>query len=247
MRPDVIIHLAAMAHRHASAAELMATNQQWPQRLYRSAIMAGVPRFVWLSSIKVLGDVSSAPLPVDADYAPTDAYGRSKMEAEHAMIGAAETGSTELAIVRPPLVYGPGVKANFLRLLRFARLSRLGLPLPLGAARALRSIVGVRNLVDLIALVARQGSGIYHVADPEDISVVDLLAQLGGRRRLIVPVTGRAMRRMAGLIGKQSIYQRLFEPLRVDQSATRSGLGWQPPFGIGQQLDETMAWYLRSR
>jgi len=244
---DVIIHLAGVAHRRTSASELMSTNQHWPLRLYRAAIAAGVPRFVWLSSIKVLGEVSPRPLTGDAPYAPIDAYGRSKMEAEKAMMAAAREGGTELAIVLSPLVYGPGVKANFRLLLKFARLSRLGLPLPLGAARAPRSFVGVRNLVDLIGVLTRRGRGIYHVADPEDLSVVDLFGYLGGRRRLMVSIPRVIMCRVAGLAGWYSLYQRLFESLQLDQSATRTALGWQPPFGVEQQLEETMAWYLRSR
>jgi UDP-glucose 4-epimerase len=199
-----------------------------------------------LSSIKVLGEVSARPLTVDAPYAPADAYGRSKMEAEKALLDAARVGGTELAIVRPPLVYGPGVKANFLMLLRLVRLNRLGLPLPLGDARAPRSFVGVRNLVDLIAALATRGSGVFHVSDPEDLSVVDLFARLGGRSGLMIRVPGAAMRRMARWTGQQAIYLRLFESLQLDQSATRATLGWQPPLGVGQQLEETMTWYLQS-
>jgi nucleoside-diphosphate-sugar epimerase len=243
---DVIVHLAGVAHRRADADELTATNERWPLQLYRAASEAGVKRFVWLSSIKVLGEVSTRPLLVDAPYAPEDPYAHSKMVAEKALVDAAAVASTQLAIVRPPLIYGPGVKANFLALLKLARLSHLGLPLPLGAARAPRSFVGVRNLVDLIILLTERGNGIYHVSDPEDLCVVDLFSRLGGRAGLMLPVPSAVMRRMAIYTGQLSVYQRLFESLQLDQSATLAALDWQPPVGATQQLEETMAWYLSS-
>jgi nucleoside-diphosphate-sugar epimerase len=247
---DAVFHLAGIAHDGAAglAPEGMHTvNVDVPVRWLAAAERAGVGAFVWLSSIKVLGDVSAAPLKPDAAYAPDDAYARTKMAAEQRLL-ALPLQHTTLAVVRPPLVYGPGVKANFLSLLRWAA---SGVPLPLARARAPRSLVGVDNLCDLLVrLAADAPAGVYHVADPQDFSVSALLAEV--RRLLDQParlfsVPPVLLERAARWAGRPALYTRLFEPLQVDITQTRERLGWRPPHDAARQLEETVAWFSASR
>jgi nucleoside-diphosphate-sugar epimerase len=244
---DRVVHLAGIAHRQASVAELEATNVLWPEKIYQACGAAGVESFLWLSSIKVLGDVSEAPLAIDAPYKPVDDYARSKEQGERALLKRAAIQATELQIVRPPLVYGPMVTANFFALLQVAAWSRRGLPLPLASARAPRSFVGIDNLCDLLIHLAGQRGGIYHVADARDLSLVELLKLLGARSGILWPLSPRLLEWIAGSTGQEAIYQKLFKPLQVDQSATLDRTGWQPPSAIEEQLGETVAWFRASR
>jgi nucleoside-diphosphate-sugar epimerase len=246
---DVVFYLAAIAHERVAgrAGEALQTvNVDAPLNWLRAAERAGARRFVWLSSIKVLGDVSAEPLRPDAPYRPGDAYARSKQAAERALLGEPLT-RTSLAVVRPPLVYGPGVRGNFLALLRWAE-SRL--PLPLGRATAPRSLLGIGNLCDLLLRLEHDGDGVFHVADPTDVCVAELVRQV---RRLLhrpprlMAVPATLLRRAARLVGRAEIYARLFEPLRVDGSATCASLNWSPPLPPLQELEETVAWFRSSR
>lgn len=241
---EAVIHLAAIAHRHAGADELERINARWPVALYRAAEAAGVSEFVFLSSIKVLGNVSAAPFKEMDSYRPGDEYARAKMRAELDLLGASESGRLGLTIIRPPLVYGPGVKANFLSLLRLAALGARGLPLPFGAARAPRSLIGIRNLCSLISTALGAG-GIVHAADREDLQVAALLRSLGARRLISVPAP--VMRMLLTLTGRRGVFERLFEPLQVDQRQSVQRLGWAPPHTVAEQLEETLAWFRRSR
>lgn len=242
---DVVFHLAGIAHRRASAEMLVAVNERSPARLCAAAARAGVQRFVWLSSIKVLGETSVEPLGEASPHAPADPYAASKAVGETRLLALADRG-TAVAVVRPPLVYGPGVKANFRTLLALARLAGRGLPLPLGDAVAPRSLLGVANLCDFLMRVAACGEGVLHVADPEDISVAELLRVLAGKRDLRLPVVARRrMRTFLETIGRGGDYVRLFEPLLLDTRASRHALRWEPPHSGRRLLKETMAWYLR--
>jgi len=242
---DLVYHLAGIAHRRAKAEELAAVNEHSPARLYRAAGRAGVGAFVWLSTVKVLGEVSAEPLTEDSVVVPEDAYAASKAAGEARLL-ALTGASTRLAIVRPPLVYGPGVKANFLHLLALARLATRGIPLPLGNATALRSMVGVTNLCDFLTRVGAVGEGVLHVADADDLSVVDVLTRLVGVARLkLLDVPASWMRSLLAAVGRRGVYTRLFEPLRLGSRASREALAWQPPAPTGALLDETFEWYLR--
>ena len=244
---DVVFHLAGIAHRQASADALRAVNAQSPAMLASAAAAAGVRRLVWLSSVKVLGDVSAKPLAEDAPYAPTDGYGVSKMHGEQGLLAVPRPG---VSIVRPPLVYGPGVKANFLALLSLARRARQGWPLPLGGARAPRSVVGVANLCDFLMLLADSSAegadGVLHVADAKDLCVVELLEMLNdGQPLRLWRVPGPLAAGGLRVLGQGAAFSRLFEPLQLDCRKTRAQMGWQPPAASAELLRETMAWYLQ--
>jgi nucleoside-diphosphate-sugar epimerase len=241
---DAVFHLAGIAHRRASPDELTRVNERSPAALARAAGSAGVPGFVWLSSIKVLGETSSAPLPVTAPQAPADPYAASKAAGERLLQAAAAEHSSRVCIVRPPLVYGAGVKANFLALLSLARLGQHGVPLPLGQARAPRSLLGVTNLCDFLLRAAVAGRGVLHVADAEDLCVAQVLELLSqGRKIRLLNVPERTMQQVLALFGREQVYQRLFQPLQLDTSSSFADLDWQPPVNSAVLLNETMAWY----
>ena len=246
---DTVIHLAGMAHAPAQGADraaLFNVNVDQSVNLYRQAVAAGVRRFIWLSSIKVLGDRSAGPLSVDAPYLPGDDYAASKVDAEKCLL-AEPAGDTALCIVRPPLVYGPGVKANFLSMLRYATSVW---PLPLASALAPRAWLGVHNLVDLLLHLLENElvvePRIWHVRDAEESSVRDMLeliaTQAGHKLKLWRCPPALAMGG-ASLIGQGARAARLFEPLQVDMQQTESLLGWQPPHSQAQQIEETVGWY----
>lgn len=241
---DVVFHLAGMAHDRVSGAaeeELLRVNAEGAARVLAAAEAGGVPGLVWLSSIKVLGETSRQPLRPEDAYRAEDAYARSKVAGERALLD--RDGATRTAIVRPPLVYGPGVAGNFLSLLRWVA---SGVPLPLGAALAPRSMVGVDNLCSLLLRLAAEGSGVFHVADPRDRSVAELIravaASLGVADRSW-RVSPGLLSMLAASIGQRARYTRLFEPLQVDQSETYKRLGWQPPHDQEQQLEATLRWF----
>lgn len=242
---DAIYHLAALAHRKKAATQITEVNARWPARLYAAAGAAGVGRFVYLSSIKVLGDHSTRPLRPADPYAPGDVYALSKVQAEKSLLETQGNVATELAIVRPPLTYGPGVKANFLALLRLARLAQIGIPLPLADAAAPRSILGVDNLCDLLHRLLQTGTGIFHCADAQAISVRDLLqliASLGGKPIRLWRVSPTVLETILRGLGRGDAYSRLFDPLEVDQSETLRVLDWAAPHSTESQLAGTLQW-----
>jgi len=252
---DVVVHLAGIAHQiHAQNAEAVyqAMNCQATERLARAAMQAGVRRFVFMSSIKVNGERTPIDRPFRASDAPQpeDRYGRSKRDAERAL--ASLGGSMEVVIVRPPLVYGPGVRANFLRLMR---LVERGLPLPFGAIRNRRSLVYVGNLVDVTALAATGAvaGATLLVSDGEDLSTPQLVAELAramGRGPRLVPVPAALLTLGGALTGMRAEIGRLVDSLVVDTSETRSRLAWRPGISTADGLARTVQWHrslLRAR
>lgn len=244
-RSHSVVHLAGVAHRQTDPEELKRVNEDWPVALYTAAASAGVSDFVWMSSIKVLGDESVEPLGVEHPYRPCDGYAESKMRAELRLLELAPQFQTRLKIVRSPLVYGPGVKANFRLLLQAARWNRNGLPLPLGRARALRSMVGIRNLCSILVRLTEEGEGVVHVSDGRDTSVLELIELLGARKRLLLPVPEPVVRGLCRFTGNTGVYERLFKPLRVDISHTMDMLNWSPPYRLEEELLRTWEWFRR--
>ncbi|WP_267285490.1 UDP-glucose 4-epimerase family protein [Zeimonas arvi] len=254
---DRVVHLAARVHVMQDSAsdplaEFRRANVAGTLALARAASDAGVRRFVFVSSIKVNGEGTREGVPFGADDppAPVDPYGVSKREAEDALFDIGRSTGMEVVVVRPPLVYGPGVKANFEAMMRW--LMR-GVPLPLGAIRNRRTLVGLDNLVDLIATCLEHPAAageIFLAGDGEDLSTTDLLrrlaAALGARARLI-PVPATLLEAAAALLGKRAVAQRLCGNLQVDIGKARRLLGWAPPVPVDEGLRRTAAHFLGQR
>ena len=217
-------------------------NVEGTAHLARQAAAAGVRRFVFVSSIKVNGEFTNMGKPFTADDgpAPEDPYGISKHEAEQLLRQiAAETGM-EVVIIRPPLVYGPGVKANFMAMMRW--LDR-GVPLPLAAiTENRRSLVALDNLVDLIVTCIEHPSAAnqtFLVADGEDVSTAELLQRMAramNRKARLLPVPVWMLEQAAVLLGKRDVARRLCGSLQLDTTHTRQRLGWVPPIDLDEGL-----------
>lgn len=244
---DVVIHAAARAHvmREGTLdplAEYRRVNVQGTLNLALQAAAAGVRRFVFISSIKVNGEetvVGHAFTAHDAP-APEDAYGVSKAEAETELRRLAEETGMEVTIIRPPLIYGPGVKGNFASLIRWVR---RGVPLPLGDVHQnRRSLVGLDNLVDLILVCAehpKAANQTFLVSDGEDFSTTALLIKIGkalGKPPRLLGVPSGAIAFIASLMGKKMVSQRLLGSLQVDIQKTCDLLDWMPSVTVEEGL-----------
>lgn len=243
---QVVIHAAARVHVMNDKvadplAEFRKVNVDGTLNLARQAVIAGAKRFIFISSIKVNGESTAPGKPYSAESqpAPVDPYGVSKLEAELALRAlAAETG-LEVVIIRPPLVYGPGVKANFRSMMHW--LSK-GIPLPLGAIHNRRSLVALDNLVDLIATCIEHPAAAnqtFLVSDGEDLSTSQLLRRMGGalgRPARLLPIPAWLLETGARLVGKRALAQRLCGSLQVDIGKTRELLNWSPPLGVDEAL-----------
>jgi nucleoside-diphosphate-sugar epimerase len=249
---NTVVHLAARTHamRELSKDPLQAyrsINVEGTERLARSAAVSGVKRFIYISSVKVNGEGKDEPYTELATPAPEDAYGISKWEAEQTLRRIeAETGM-EVVIIRPTLIYGPGVKANILALLKIVK---RGFPLPLGNIHNRRSLIYVGNIVDAIAVCAAHPEAAgqtYMVSDNEDVSTPELIkcvAQAQGRKPRIFPFPESLLRLAGSVIGRESTIDRLFRSLTVDTSKIRRELGWKPPFTMQEGMTETAKWFL---
>lgn len=248
---DIVVHLAARTHvMRETATDVLAAyravNVTATMALARQAAAAGVRRFVFLSSIKVNGEATPPGQPFSADDPPRpdDAYGRSKWEAEQALRALGRDTGMEIVVIRPPLVYGPGVRANFASLVRLAM---SGLPLPFASVRNARSLVFVGNLVDAIILCSRHPAAAgetFLVADAEAPSIGALMARIavaGGRRARLLPVPPSWLALCARLAGKPEIAARLLGSLCVDTAKIRQRLGWTPPYTQAEGLRRTLA------
>jgi len=248
---DSVVHLAARAHvlgDSAINADLYAeANARGTLNLARQAAAAGVRRFIFLSSIKVNGETTtSRAFDCDDEPHPLDAYGASKWEGEKSLMTVALQTGMGVAIVRPPLVYGPGVKANFLRLMRWIDTEKL---LPLGAVDNKRSLVSVWNLCDLILRLLAEPvppNRVWLVSDDHDISTPDLIRQLASamdKRVRLLPVPVKFLKFFGYALGYGAQIARLCGSLTVDISATRTVLGWSPPISLAEGLLRTARWY----
>lgn len=249
---DAVVHLAARVHvmDDAAADPLAAyreTNTRGTLRLAEAAAAAGVRRFVFLSTVKVNGESTAPERPfreTDAP-APTDPYAVSKAEAERGLLAMAG-GGFEPVVLRPPLVYGPGVGANFLRLLRLADRA---LPLPLASVANRRSMIYVGNLASaIVAALGAPGLGgrVFLVADGEDVSTPELWRRLAaalGRPSRLWPCPVPLLRLLAALTGRGAEMERLTGSLAVDANALRAAAGWIPPVRLAEGLARTADWY----
>lgn len=243
---DVVIHCAARVHVMKDVSqdplgEYRKVNVAGTLNLARQAAELGVKRFIFLSSIKVNGECTRDGQPFRANDTPSpqDAYSKSKYEAEQGLQSlAAETGM-ELVIIRPPLVFGHGVKGNFATLLK---LLEKKVPLPLGAVNNSRSFVALDNLIDLVVTCIdhpKAANQIFLVSDDHDLSTTELLELLGrssGNPSRLIPMPESWIKFGAGVLGKPEIADRLFSSLQVDISHTKKILDWQPPVPLEEAM-----------
>lgn len=248
---QTVIHLAARVHVMQDSskdplAEFRKVNVDGTLKLARHAASAGVKRFIFLSSVKVNGEQTEEgkSFTEGCNPSPQDAYGQSKYEAEQGLLKIAQETGMEVVIIRPPLVYGAGVKANFASMMETVR---RGVPLPLGSIHNQRSFVYLGNLISLIECCIDHPAAanqVFLVSDGHDLSTTELLrncaAALGVKSRLL-PMPQWLIEGCARLLGKQAVAQRLCGNLQVDISKARRMLGWTPPFSVADGLKQTAA------
>jgi len=250
---DRIYHMAAVVGMFRvlnQPVEVTRVNVVGTEMLANAAAMRGVRRMVFVSTSKVNGEsTSGVPFTEGASPHPQDPYAVSKWEAEEALRSVAARTGLEIAIVRPPLVYGPGVHANFLRLMKWVE---RGIPLPLPDIRNRRSLIGVENLADFLVRCARHpaaANATFLVSDGEDLSTRDLITRLAkalGRSARFLPVPELVIRFAARLVGKEAAVDRLFGSLVIDSDTARQSLAWKPPLSLDAGLADTARWYLQS-
>jgi UDP-glucose 4-epimerase len=248
-----VVHAAARAHRadaRSNADLYLQTNAHATMRLARDAVRAGVERFVYLSSVKVNGEGRPQPYQAADEPCPEDRYGVSKWLGEQHAFAAADGSPTGVSVVRSPLVFGPGVRANFLRLMRWVEKGR---PLPLAAIDNRRSLVSVWNLCDLLRCVLMHPAApgqVWMVSDGEDLSTPELIRRIAtamNRRPRLFRVPTGVLRTVGALIGRSAEIARLCDSLTVDIAPTRVRLGWSAPLATSEAIARTTAWYLGGR
>lgn len=246
-----VVHLAARVHvMNDPAADPLAlfrkANVDLTRQVANASALAGVKRLVYVSTVKVNGEEAGEPYREDSPPSPTDPYGVSKWEAEQCLRQIERETGLEVVIIRPPLVYGPGVKANFLAMMNAVR---RGIPLPFALIANKRSLIYVGNLVDALATCTTHPAAAgktYLVSDGRDVStpeLVRLTAKALGVPERLVPLPVALLRLAACLAGRTAFVNRLLGSLTVDISAIRSDLGWNPPFTVDEGLRETAAWF----
>ena len=264
---EVVIHLAARVHvmdddLSDPLTEFRRVNTEATLNLAKQAVMAGVKRFIFISSIKVNGEMTGAASPYPEEegikerftendsFVPIDPYGLSKYEAEQGLLALAKDTGMEVVIIRPPLVYGPGVRANFASMVRWVN---KGVPLPLGAVHNQRSLIALDNLVSFISHCIdhpKAANEVFLISDGEDVSTTELLQKVAkalGKKSRLIPVPVGLMTFAAKLIGKSDVANRLFGSLQVDSSKARNLLGWKPMITMDAQLKKTAEAYLNRK
>lgn len=253
-KTEAIVHCAARVHQTQDTADDPLTlyrqvNCMATLTLAQAAAQAGVKRFVFLSSVKVNGEYSALDSPFRADDAVStlDPYGLSKWEAEQGLRDIATQTGMEVVIIRPPLIYGPGVKANFFTMMRWLH---RGIPLPFGAIHNQRSLVALPNLVDFIEVCLSHplaANQTFMISDQHDLSTTELLSSLGAALRRparLVSVPQSWLELSLKAAGKASLAQRLCADLRVDAAPASVLLGWKPPVTVNQGLNATAEHFL---
>jgi nucleoside-diphosphate-sugar epimerase len=254
---DVVIHCAARVHimndySSDPLADFKEVNTFGTLNLARQAAISGIKRFIFLSSSKVNGELTEPNMPFcpGDEFVPSDPYSLSKYEAEQELLILAKETDMEVVIIRPPLVYGPGVRANFLLMMQWIQ---QGVPLPFGAVHNQRSLVALDNLVSFIIHCVnhpKAANEIFLISDGEDVSTTELcqkVAKAFGKKSLLLPVPVNWMNSMAKLVGKADVADRLFGSLQVDSSKARQLLGWQPVTTMDEQLKKTAEAYLNEK
>jgi nucleoside-diphosphate-sugar epimerase len=254
---DVVVHLAARTHvivetAHDPLTEFRRVNVGGTLSLARQAGTAGVRRFIFISSVKANGETTNLGKPYTPDDvpAPADAYGISKLDAENGLRQLARDTGMEVVIIRPPLVYGPQVKGNLLRLLSWIDRE---LPLPFANVDNRRSLLNVHNLVDLIVSCIKHAEAkgqIFLASDGEDLCTGDLVRRLAaamGKNPRLFPVPLQLTHSILRLLRRDDLWARLFASLQVSDDRTRTLLGWRPPVSMAEGLDEMGRWYVQSR
>ena len=245
---DVVIHLAARVHVMCESSEnplreFLAVNFEGTINLAQASVIAGVKRLVFLSSVKVNGEQTVLPYTEIDSANPQDPYSISKWEAEQALNQLASSNELEVVIIRSPLVYGAGVRGNFLQMINVLL---KGIPLPLASVNNSRSLIYIENLVDALILCATHLNGAgqtYLVSDGEDISTPDLLVHLGNAMSQPVRLffCPPALLKLVGqLVGKSDQIDRLLGSLQVDSSKIRREMGWHPPVSLVDGLKRTI-------
>lgn len=249
---DSVVHLAARVHLMQDRAveplaAYRAVNTEGTLNLARQAAASGVRRFIFLSTIKVHGESTDVRPFSESDIPnPQDPYAVSKWEAEQGLWEISKSTGMEVVVLRPPLVYGPGVKANFLKLMQWVD---RGLPLPLASVDNRRSMIYVGNLVDAIrtCLIHPNAAGkTFLVSDGEDVSTPELIRRLAAAMRRparLMPVSTDWMRFMGKIVGKAAAVDRLLGSLVIDMSAIQHDLGWKPPYQMEEGLTATAGWF----
>jgi len=248
---DIVIHAAARVHIMRDTvsdplAEFRCVNVEGALNLARQAVLAGVKRFIFISSIKVNGEETSLGTPFNERSIPEpqDPYGVSKDETEQGLREITMETGLKVVIIRPPLVYGPGVKGNFQTMIRWVG---KGIPLPLGSIHNQRSLVGLDNLVDLIVTCIDHPAAAnqtFLVADGEDLSTMQLLQRLAGamgKSTRLIPVPTNILMFTAALFGRREIAQRLCGNLQVDIAKARNVLDWKPPVSVDEGLSRCVS------
>ena len=248
---DMVVHLAARAHIITDSAinpidEFRQTNTTATLKLAHSALIAGVKRFIFISSIGVNGLNSVQPFTENSVVNPSEPYAISKLEAEQGLIDISKCAAMDVVIVRPPLVFGINCPGNFLRLLN---LINKNLPLPLGLIKNRRSLINVINLTDFLAKCIDHQSAInqtFLIADEPSISTPELISVLAkgmGQSSLLLPMPESIVSSTARLFGKLNVYNKLCGTLEVDSTFSRKVLGWEQPISLLQGLLEVGQWY----
>lgn len=251
---DVIVHLAGRAHvlRDRAVEEYYSTNVGASRSLAEAAAGAGVKRLVFVSSVKAMGETSSTDRPWTEEDScfPQDSYGKSKREAELALFDVAKRAHIEVVVLRPPVVYGPGVGANIYRMLRAIE---RGWPLPLRSVKNRRSFIFVGNFVDAMIRAmehSRASGGTFLVSDGKDLSTPELIraiARAFGKPARLVPVPPVLLRLAGVVLGLSDEVERLLGSLTVDITKIRRLLDWEPPFGMEEGLGRTVRWYREAK
>ena len=252
---NAVVHLGARVHRmdvtsRNQLEQYRASNTETTLNLARQAAEVGVRRFIFISTVKVNGEGRETPYNEIDAAAPADAYAISKWEAEQGLQQIARDHELEVIILRPSLVYGPGVKANFLSMMRWLH---KGVPLPFGAIHNLRSLVALDNLIDFIEICLEHPAAanqIFMVSDGEDISTTDLLRRTAAALQVparLIPVPQSWLEGCFKLVGKSELSHRLCKSLRLDITKAKTVLGWHPPVSVDEGLLRTAADFLQRR